>query len=62
MLDYLINMITKPIQQVKQDRKRRQNQIIESNSYNPLDYAYPVATSFIVNGTATMKNVVMSDS
>lgn len=55
-------MITKPLEQAKRDRRRTQNQIIDSNTYNPLDYAYPVATSFIVNGTATMRNVVMSDS
>lgn len=54
-------MKTKPIAQTKRERNRSLKDIINANTYNALDYAYPKATSYIVNGAATMRNVVMSD-
>ena len=54
-------MITKPIKQTKTERRNSMNKIISANTYNPLDYAYPRATAYIVNGVAQMRNIVMSD-
>ena len=54
-------MITKSIKQTKSERKSTMNKIVSANTYNPLDYAYPRATAYIINGVAHMRNIVMSD-